>query len=113
MSSDNEVGNTRIEESMSIEIILYGAQRCSKTRFYQDWLKEHHCAFTFKDVEQSKEAEVELRALYDTGRLNFPTLMIGDKKLRNPSESTLQKWLSKAKDTDTKTRTSKEAKHND
>ena len=37
----------------------------------------------------------ELIALYETKRLNFPTLLLGKKKLRNPSNFALMKWLKK------------------
>ena len=76
-------------------IILYGAQRCHKTRHYQDFLNQRRLNFTFKDVEKNETAAIELRSLYTTGKLNFPTLMVSGKKLRNPSDTDLDKWLIK------------------
>ena len=77
------------------EIILYGAQRCSKTVYYQRLLQAMGISFDFRDVEKSESAAAELINLYETKRLNFPTLMLGKKKLRNPSAEVLKKWLGK------------------
>lgn len=79
----------------SMEVVLYGAQRCNKTVHYQEFLKQLDVDVTFKDVEESENAAIELVQLYQTRKLNFPTIMIGTKKLRNPSDSELKKWLVK------------------
>jgi hypothetical protein len=34
--------------------------------------------------------------LYENKNLNFPTIIIDHKKLRNPSDKELQKWIDKA-----------------
>ena len=36
-----------------------------------------------------------MRGLYKSGKLNFPTITIGKKKLRNPNDEELDKWLNK------------------
>lgn len=77
------------------EIRVYGAARCHKTQYYLNFLKERNLVFTFLDVEKNEAFAVELRSLYQTGRLNFPTLMIKGKKLRNPTDKDLRKWLAK------------------
>ncbi len=77
------------------DIRVYGAARCHKTQYYLNFLKERNLAFTFLDVEKNEAFANELRSLYQTGRLNFPTLMIKDKKLRNPRDEDLKKWLDK------------------
>ena len=76
-------------------ITLYGRWGCHKTQHYMRVLKSWGLGFTFKDVIENEEYATELRSLYQTGRLNFPTLMIKDKKLRNPSDEELKKWLIK------------------
>ncbi len=76
-------------------IRVYGAARCHKTQYYLNFLKERKVAFTFLDVEKQEAFATELRSLYQTGRLNFPTLMIKGKKLRNPTDKELKKWLDK------------------
>ncbi|MEL7427252.1 MAG: glutaredoxin family protein [Bacteroidota bacterium] len=85
----------RMEDKQVKEIKLYGAAHCHKTRYYQELLREKGLDFAFLDVEENEAAADELRALYTTGRLNFPTLLIDGKKLRNPSLLDLEKWLSK------------------
>ena len=79
----------------SPKVTLYGAQRCHKTRHYQDYLTQKSVPFIFKDVEENEAAAEELRSLYTTGKLNFPTLMVDGKKLRNPRSEDLDKWLLK------------------
>lgn len=79
------------------EIKLYGTERCHKTKYYQELLKELNEDFVFKDVEENGKFADELRALYENKRLNFPTITIGNKKLRNPSDKELIKWIKKVK----------------
>ena len=74
-----------------MKIKLYGAARCHKTQHYQEYFQERNLEYEFLDVEKNMEHAHKLRALYTNGRLNFPTLVIGDKKLRNPTEKELQK----------------------
>ena len=81
------------KEELENGIILFGAQRCNKTVYYQELLKEMELPYSFQDVEENEEAAAALRDLYENRRLNFPTLTIGEKKLRNPSPYTLKKWL--------------------
>ena len=78
-------------------ITLYGADRCHKTQHYLRFLKEHQLDFVFLDVEKDEESAKELKSLYTTGRLNFPTITIDAKKLRNPSDAELLKWIEKLK----------------
>ena len=76
-------------------VILYGAERCHKTQYYKSLLETRNLDYAFLDVEQYEDFAQELRNLYENRRLNFPTITIGNKKLRNPSEKELQKWLDK------------------
>lgn len=77
------------------DIRLYGAARCHKSQYYLRFLEERNVSFTFLDVEENALFAEELRGLYENRRLNFPTIMIKDKKLRNPSDKDLEKWLDK------------------
>ena len=79
---------------MSAEIKLFGSAKCHKTNYYIDLLVKKNLPYQFLDVTQNDEAADELRALYTNGKLNFPTITIGSKKLRNPSNLELEKWLS-------------------
>ena len=76
-------------------IRVYGAARCHKTQYYLNYLKERQLPFTFLDVEKNEGYAKELRALYDSGKLNFPTIVLKDKRLRNPRDQELEKWLKK------------------
>ena len=74
-------------------IKLYGAARCHKTRYYQLLLDDMELPYEFLDVELDKANAEVLRGLYENRKLNFPTLTIGKKKLRNPKKEELIKWL--------------------
>jgi len=76
-------------------IKLFGTERCHKTQYYKTFLETRNINYAFLDVEENENFEQELRNLYSTGKLNFPTIKINDKKLRNPSDKELQKWLDK------------------
>lgn len=78
-----------------IAITLYGAERCHKTKYYQSFLDKLNVDYTFLDVETNNANAEELRNLYQNKKLNFPTITIGKKKLRNPSDNDLLKWLYK------------------
>lgn len=80
-----------------MKIKLYGAARCHKTQHYLQYFKEHNLDVEFLDVEQSEKSAEELRSLYTSGKLNFPTIMLDNKKLRNPSDDELSKWINKLK----------------
>lgn len=81
---------------MNCIIKLYGTERCHKTKYYQTFLNERNVDYSFLDVEKHENYPKELRALYENRRLNFPTITIGNKKLRNPSDKDLDKWLAQA-----------------
>lgn len=78
---------------MSTSITLYGAARCRKTQHYMRFLTERELDFAFLDVEKDENAAEALRGLYPNRNLHFPTLTIGAKRLRNPKDRDLQKWL--------------------
>ena len=74
-------------------IKLFGHKDCHKTKIYQSYLKEKGIEFDFLDVHEDDAAADELRSLYTTGKLNFPTILVGTKNLRNPKFKDLDKWL--------------------
>lgn len=74
---------------------LYGAQDCHKTKYYQDFLKIKGIKHQFLEVRINNEYAEELRNLYENRKLNFPTITIGNKKLRNPTDKELNKWIEK------------------
>jgi len=77
------------------EIKLYGTENCHKTQYYQDVLEEAKLSYLFLDVVENTSHANELRGLYENNKLNFPTITIGAKKLRNPKKEELHKWLYK------------------
>lgn len=77
------------------DIQLYGAARCHKTQHYMGFFKEKNIPFIFFDVEENEVYAEALRNLYENRRLNFPTITIKGKKLRNPNDNELLKWLAK------------------
>ena len=82
---------------MTTEIKLYGTERCHKTQYYKAFLDEKGLDYYFLDVETNNNFAEDLRRLYENRKLNFPTITIGKKKLRNPTVNDLNKWLSKLK----------------
>ena len=77
------------------EIKLYGASGCHKTLYYQRLLKAMQLRHEFLDVKVNEYHAQELRDLYENKKLNYPTITIGTKKLRNPSKENLEKWTNK------------------
>ncbi len=78
-----------------VVIKLYGAEGCHKTNYYKILLDKTELPYQFLDVEKNKDHAEELRGLYENRKLNFPTITIGEKKLRNPNKEDLEKWLNK------------------
>ncbi len=76
-------------------IKLYGSEDCHKTSYYKNLLDNTTLTYQFLDVKNNEEHAVELRGLYENRKLNFPTITINDKKLRNPKKEELEKWLNK------------------
>ena len=76
-------------------IKLYGAAGCHKSNYYRMLLDRTNLPYQFLDVENNESSAEELRNLYENRRLNFPTITIGKKKLRNPYKEELEKWLNK------------------
>jgi hypothetical protein len=58
-------------------------------------LDEIDLLYAFLDVEGNEDHAKELRGLYESRKLNFPTITIGKKKLRNPSKEEIIKWTNK------------------
>ena len=78
---------------MRLEIKLYGTERCHKTQYYKAFFESRKLNYEMLDVEKNEEYAEELRNLYNNRKLNFPTITLGAKKLRNPTENELLKWL--------------------
>jgi glutaredoxin len=81
--------------SKTLVVKLYGVNDCHKTSFYQKLLNAREIQYQFLDVRINNDFAEELRSLYENKKLNFPTITIGQKKLRNPKEKELIKWIDK------------------
>lgn len=79
------------------EVKLYGSETCHKTEYYKTCLVEKGIAYSFLDVVKNESFAKELRDLYASGKLHFPTITIKEKTLRNPYNSELDKWIAKLK----------------
>ena len=75
----------------NLEIKLYGTERCHKTKYYKFFLERNNIEYAFFDVENNENFAEDLRNLYSSRKLNFPTFLVGDKRLRNPSDKELNK----------------------
>jgi hypothetical protein len=51
--------------------------------------------YSYLDVELNTVSAEELRSLYETRKLNFPSTTIVEKIVRNPSDKDLNKWIEK------------------
>jgi glutaredoxin len=80
---------------MKPKITLYGTETCHKTQYYKQYLKDLCLEYKFLDVVLHQHYAEALRSLYKNRGLNFPTVTIGKKKLRNPSDKDLKKWIEK------------------
>ncbi|WP_040756599.1 glutaredoxin family protein [Winogradskyella psychrotolerans] len=83
--------------SSNLKIKLYGTSRCHKTQHYIKVLNESGLQYSFLDVDINEDYAEELRNLYTTKKLNFPTITLGTKKLRNPPDAELNKWIDQLK----------------
>ncbi len=80
---------------METKIKIYGTKRCHKTKYHKSFFETSNINYAFYDIEENNTHAKEFRNLYTNRKLNFPTIIVGSKKLRNPSEKDLNKWLSK------------------
>ena len=74
-------------------IKLFGTESCHKTQYYKTFLETRNLGYAFLDIKKNKLFAEELRNLYENRKLNFPTITINNKKLRNPSDKDLIKWI--------------------
>lgn len=89
----NTPSSLKGKKEQDVSIKLFGHKECHKTQLYRSHLEKKGVQFVFLDVHEDDAAANELRSLYTTAKLNFPTILIGTKKLRNPKLEDLDKWL--------------------
>lgn len=74
------------------KITLYGTGWCPKTSMLSNAMQADGYDFDFKNVEDDLNAAEEVKKLYN-GKLKFPTVVIGEKHIKNPSISELLTFL--------------------
>ncbi len=74
-------------------IKLFGIANCHKTQFYKQRLMDDNIPFDFYDIEENPMHKELLSFYYSKGQTHFPTLVIGDKILRNPTDKAIQKQI--------------------
>lgn len=77
-----------------VKLQLYGTDWCTKSSALRNYMQSKWIVFDDFNVETDAAAEAKVRALYD-GVLKFPTVMVGNDFLKNPSISELSRFLKK------------------
>ena len=75
-------------------IKLYGTGWCPKSANLRNYLQSKWIDFEDYNVETDENAAEEVKRLYD-GHLKFPTVVLGDDHLKNPSIPELNTFLKK------------------
>tara|TARA_R110002020_G_scaffold81120_2_gene201810 strand:- start:5306 stop:5563 length:258 start_codon:yes stop_codon:yes gene_type:complete len=73
---------------------LYGTDWCPKSAAIRNYLQGEWITFEDFNVETDTVAELRIRSLYD-GVLKFPTVMVGNDFVKNPSVPELKAFLRK------------------
>lgn len=86
----------RNEKETVKRVLLYGAARCHKSMAYKDALTERNVAFLFLDIEKNSVAAQALRDHLKSDALKFPTVIVGERVMRNPTLNELDRALAHA-----------------
>ena len=73
---------------------LYSTDWCPKSAAIRNYLQGKWIVFEDFNVETDTVAEGKIRALYD-GKLKFPTVIVGNDFIKNPSIPELNEFLRK------------------
>ncbi|GAB5563097.1 MAG: hypothetical protein Wins2KO_01600 [Winogradskyella sp.] len=71
---------------------LYGTGWCPKSAILRNFLQSEWIEFTDYNVETDSDAEQRVKNLYE-GKLKFPTIILGNKHLKNPSILELKNFI--------------------
>lgn len=71
---------------------LYGTDWCTKSSALRNYLQSKWIEFDDFNVETNIEAEATVRGLYE-GKLKFPTIVVGNDYIKNPTISQLEEFL--------------------
>ena len=73
---------------------LYGTAWCTKSSALRNYMQSKWIEFDDFNVETNYEANLRVRSLYD-GELKFPTVMVGNDFIKNPTVPQLIEFLKK------------------
>lgn len=77
-----------------MKLQLYGTDWCPKSAALRNYMQSKWIAFDDFNVDTDAEANARIRALYN-GELKFPTIMIDDDFIKNPTVPQLNEFLQK------------------
>lgn len=73
---------------------LYGTDWCPKSSALRNYMQGKWIEFDDFNVETDAEANERIRNLYE-GKLKFPTIMVGDDFIKNPTVPQLNEFFRK------------------
>ena len=73
---------------------LYGTDWCPKSSALRNYMQSKWIEFDDFNVDTDAEANARVRELYG-GKLKFPTVLLGNDFIKNPSLSELDEFLKK------------------
>ena len=71
-------------EAASVRPKVYGADWCALTSGFRTYLDRKDIPHDYYDVEKDEAAADAVRAIYG-GKLKFPTVVVGDREMKNPT----------------------------
>lgn len=77
---------------MTNELKVYGTDWCPKTALLKNYLQSEWIDFKYLNVDIDEKAKQDLMELYQ-GKVKFPTVVKGEKHLKNPKISELRAFI--------------------
>ena len=76
-----------------LNLQLFGSLACHKTKEYIGFLEKNGVKFEYYDVKDDLDAAEKLKKLFKSDELKFPTFILNDRIIRNPTIEKLEKQL--------------------
>jgi mycoredoxin len=73
---------------------LYGTDWCPKSSALRNYMQSRWIEFDDLNVDTDVEANARVREIYE-GKLKFPTVMVGNDFIKNPTIPQLNEFLKK------------------
>jgi mycoredoxin len=64
--------------------VLYGTDWCPKTTGFKNYFQLMGISYDYHNVEKDPDAEQAVKDM-NGGKIKFPMVVVGEKKLKNPS----------------------------